>query len=155
MSDLPYDILEKIASYADADSRRAMRFPPRKLNKELLEKVHILISKKYNSYCYNKFNDINSSLFIIDKVDDITTAVYFMYNFSTDIFTIIHIKGHVSLHQSETLQKDPYFFFDRVGRSHILVYSIFDTTKKYRSLNNYGVLGYLSRYNYEQLLLKI
>lgn len=44
---LPYDVLENIASFADADSRRALGFLPRPLDHNLLTIMNNKLSKKY------------------------------------------------------------------------------------------------------------
>jgi hypothetical protein len=44
----PPEIIEHIALFADIDTRRAMGFPPRRLSRDLIEKMNILIGGRLN-----------------------------------------------------------------------------------------------------------
>jgi hypothetical protein len=53
---LPHDLLEKIGDYADIDTRRALRLPPRKLPAEVLMDLSSKLSTCYYAPpCYGGF----------------------------------------------------------------------------------------------------
>jgi hypothetical protein len=63
---LPYDILAHIASFADADTRRAMGFPPRPLSPTILVDMNNKLTKKYASQYFG----LRSTLQFISKDPD-------------------------------------------------------------------------------------
>ena len=71
-SELPYDLLECIASFADIDTRRALGFKPMKLPKSEL-KIKPLFWSSYFPGIWRCFDDTGK---VLKYVDDKGNSVY-------------------------------------------------------------------------------
>ena len=84
---LPNDMLEEIANYSDIDIRRYMGLKPRKINKDILTKMNLLIERKHNSI-YTEYDNEIVSLFPKDE-----TTMYLTYNYQLNYVNIIYMTG--------------------------------------------------------------
>jgi hypothetical protein len=85
---LPYDILEKIASFADIDTRRYMGFKPNPLSPIIQQNMEKLIRKKYLSRYYhcdsNKIKTISTAILISRNPTMESKVCYIAYDIETD-----------------------------------------------------------------------
>jgi hypothetical protein len=85
---LPIEILEKIAYASGIDACIALKIKPKKIDKDILHKMNILLRRKFDCQCINYKNTV-STLNLINK----NTYLYIGYNFNLDIMNFIFLKG--------------------------------------------------------------
>jgi hypothetical protein len=100
MSQLPIEILEKIAYESGIDACIALKVKPKKLDKKILERMNILLRRKFDCQCINYKNTV-STLNIINK----NTYLYIGYNFNLDIMNFVFLRGILNFGQ------DNFVFF--------------------------------------------
>ncbi len=91
MTELPFDLLEKIAYMADIDTRRHMGFPPRKLCTHRLEAMEYKMRRRLAM----QYRSVESLLFwcsTILPVNNILMYIFYFVSFEEIYFSAIAIK---------------------------------------------------------------
>jgi hypothetical protein len=94
MTELPFDLLEKIADMADIDTRRHMGFPPRKLCTERLKAMENKIRRR-SAMQYRFVENAESLLFwcyTILPVNNVLMYIFYIVSFEEIYFSAIMIK---------------------------------------------------------------
>lgn len=75
---LPMEIIERIADFADIDTRRSLGFKPRKINKDIISNMESLLKRHHESRFY--YNDhVFTTLLPVQKVSQDTITTLFIW----------------------------------------------------------------------------
>ena len=87
---VPYDIYEKIGSFADIDTRRFMNLLPRKISKERIFNLESLMAKKLANQYHSIKNKFISTLFVLSN----NHVLWLKYDYRRDTTTIIDMNNY-------------------------------------------------------------
>ena len=97
---LPIEILEKIAHASGIDACVALKIKPRKLDNELLNKMNVLLRRKFDCQCIN-YKNVLSTVNVITK----NKYLYIGYNFNLNVMNFVFLRGILNFGQ------DNFVFF--------------------------------------------
>lgn len=107
MVDLPYDMLETIAGFADIDTRRHMGFSPRRLPRIMFDWLDRFISNRRDHQCTSTGNRVISTVFLLGS----NKLLHINYSYARAVYTIKVLEGVTTCFSIRLSDNHNIFFF--------------------------------------------
>ncbi len=152
MHNLPFDVLERIAFFADIDGRRSLGFSPRKITNAVKNELEHLLERKLKSQ-YNGYEGQTTTMHIVGKTDEVVTAVYITHHHIGDAsmpsMEMIHVTGELNHGTSESTS---YVGFNTAGIRRAVAYTIFSEPSTCVMDVIAGLSTHVTPYNYQAIM---